>query len=121
MRVGVIMAYELWGARVILDDVSEGTQDDGENGSDDRSGEEQQVVPKTNSGGAAYSRAASPEKLQATIAWADEIQDLLDKGLIDNHPVREVEGKWDGIMNGLGMLQRGEVRGCKLVIRVSEM
>ncbi|KAI0436036.1 putative alcohol dehydrogenase [Xylaria telfairii] len=92
VRVGVIMAYELWGARVILDD--------------------------TNSG-AAYSRAASPEKLQATIAWADEMQDLLDKGLVDNHPVHEVEGKWDGIMNGLGMLQRGEVRGSKLVIRVS--
>ncbi|KAI1746167.1 GroES-like protein [Xylaria scruposa] len=91
VRVGVVMAYELWGARVILDDNS----------------------------AAAYSRPASPEKLQATIAWADEMQNLLDNGLINNHPVRELEGKWDGIMNGLAMLQRGEVRGCKLVVRIS--
>ncbi|KAI1176373.1 putative alcohol dehydrogenase [Nemania sp. FL0916] len=94
VRVEVIMAYELWGARVILDD--------------------------GNSPAAIYSRPANPGKLRATIAWASEMQNLLDNGLIENHPVCELDGKWDGIMKGLGMLRHGKVRGCKLVVRISE-
>ena len=67
-----------------------------------------------------YSRSASPGKHQATIAWTEEMQSLLDAGLIMHHPLKEISGKWEGVIRGLGMLQRGEVRGHKLVVRLAE-
>jgi hypothetical protein len=135
------MAYELWGARVLLDQgdsycsKGNGAHDDEDKtrcGNIDASGTkglegrpsqenmEDTTAKKKMQSAAVYSRPASPEKLQSTIDWADEMQDLLDRGLVNNHPVHELEGKWDGIIRGLGMLQRGEVRGCKLVVRMYE-
>jgi hypothetical protein len=65
-----------------------------------------------------YSREANPELYSRGTYWASEMQASLDKGSIKPHPVRELEGKWEGIIEGLSMLQRGEIRGQKLVIRV---
>ncbi|KAH7318293.1 putative alcohol dehydrogenase [Stachybotrys elegans] len=50
--------------------------------------------------------------------WRDEVQAVLDLGLLKHHPVREIPGKWDGILSGLAMLSNGQVRGQKLVVRV---
>ncbi|KAI0194232.1 GroES-like protein [Astrocystis sublimbata] len=124
VRTEVVMAFELWGSRVILDDSlgDEGGSSTADNIStrETHQAEENTGELRGKSAAASYSRPANPEKLQATIAWAREMQDLIDRDLIDSHPVQEIEGKWDGIVKGLLMLQRGEVRGCKLVVRISE-
>lgn len=66
-----------------------------------------------------YSREANMELYRRGNEWATEMQVSLDQGLIKPHPVREVKGEWDGIIEGLGMLEKGEVRGQKLVVRIA--
>ena len=66
-----------------------------------------------------YTRKANP-KLHAIVSlWAKEMQSLLDQGLITTQPIREVDGQFEGIIKALEMLQSGEVKGEKLVVRVS--
>ncbi|PVH94044.1 putative zinc binding dehydrogenase [Periconia macrospinosa] len=65
-----------------------------------------------------YSRKADTGAFDACIRWAKRLQDLVDSGLIQPHPIREIEGKWDGIIRGLHMQQRGEVRGEKPVVNI---
>jgi hypothetical protein len=48
------------------------------------------------------------------------MQGLLDKGQIEPHPPQEITGRWEGIIKGLGMLKNGEVKGHKLVVRISK-
>ncbi|SPO01913.1 related to C.carbonum toxD protein [Cephalotrichum gorgonifer] len=91
VRVEVVLGYEMWGNRVLL-------------------GEKETV----------YSRPASEEKLKVTIRWAGEMQELLDKGLIEAHPLQEVGRGWGAIIEGLHMLRNGEVRGRKLVVRIAD-
>ena len=69
-----------------------------------------------------YSREANRELFDVTVRFTGEMQALLDKNLIRPHPVRRVQGErwWEGILDGLAMLQRGEVRGQKLVVRIAE-
>jgi NADPH:quinone reductase-like Zn-dependent oxidoreductase len=90
VRVETVLAFEMWGARVFLGDHE-----------------------KT------YSRPASADKHRAAIAWTREMQKLLDTERVMHHPLREVSGKWDGIVQGLAMLQRGEIRGQKVVVRIA--
>ncbi|KAK3689260.1 putative zinc binding dehydrogenase [Podospora appendiculata] len=71
-----------------------------------------------------YSRKANLELYDRANGWAVEMQAALDQGLIKCHPVREMEGDGQGgwvnaVVRGLEMLQRGEVRGQKLVVRVA--
>lgn len=65
-----------------------------------------------------YHRAADPAKFDLGARWAQEVQKLVDQGRLKSHPVREVPGKWQGIIQGLDMLKGGQVRGQKLVVRV---
>jgi NADPH:quinone reductase-like Zn-dependent oxidoreductase len=74
---------------------------------------------EVNLGDSAYSRPANQELLKVTIRWTREIQKLVNAGLIKPHPVREVSGEWQGIIHGLEELAAGQVRGQKLVVRVS--
>ena len=46
------------------------------------------------------------------------MQSLLYKSLITTQPIQEVEGQFEGIVKALELLQRGEVKGQKLVVRV---
>lgn len=66
-----------------------------------------------------YSRGANEELKSGGSFWWSEMQASLDQSLIKPHPVREVGAKWEGILEGLAMLQRGEVRGKKLCVRVA--
>jgi hypothetical protein len=66
-----------------------------------------------------YSRTASPVLFELCKRWTAEIQTLVDAGQLKCHPVREVKGDWEGIINGLAMLQQGAVRGEKLAIQIS--
>jgi len=91
VRVEVVLGYEMWGKRVLL-------------------GKDEMI----------YSRPANEQKLQAIIQWTEEMQRLLEKGLIKPHPQKELGHCWEGIIQGLNMLNNGEVRGCKLVVRIAK-
>ncbi|KAF9887405.1 hypothetical protein FE257_010260 [Aspergillus nanangensis] len=71
-------------------------------------------------GDSPYTCDADPVLYNILIRWTQEVQQALDLGLIRPHPVREIPGKWDGIIKALDMLQRGEVHGEKLVVRIAE-
>ncbi|KAH8880973.1 hypothetical protein GQ53DRAFT_889194 [Thozetella sp. PMI_491] len=66
-----------------------------------------------------YSCVASTSKLCEAVGWTGEMQQLLDAGLVRPHPIREVPGRWSGIIEGLHQLHRGEVHGEKLVVRIA--
>ncbi len=66
-----------------------------------------------------YSRKANSAALAICAGWAVEMQKLLDAGLIKHHPIREVDGQWEGIIAGVHTLRAGEVRGQKLVVRIT--
>jgi hypothetical protein len=68
--------------------------------------------------GSIYSRQANEKLFETCARWHDEMQSLMDEDLVKSHPVREVSGGWQGIIDGLEMLQRGEVRGQKLVVKI---
>lgn len=72
-------------------------------------------------GSTPYSREASQEALATCAAWAREMQSLLDAATVKPHPTREVPGQWQGIIQGLTTLQKGAVRGEKLVVQIGEM
>ena len=65
-----------------------------------------------------YHRDANPAAFDLGVRWRQEVQNLLDQGRLRCHPVREVPGKWEGIIKGLDMLKGGQVRGQKLMVRV---
>ncbi|CAJ2508440.1 Uu.00g134660.m01.CDS01 [Anthostomella pinea] len=67
----------------------------------------------------AYTREASEEAFNLGRRWAAEMQESVNRGLVEPHPVQEVPGRWDGILSGLAMLHAGKVRGRKLVVRIS--
>ncbi|KAK3369705.1 putative zinc binding dehydrogenase [Lasiosphaeria ovina] len=69
-------------------------------------------------GSATYSRDANPVLFSLCARWTDELQKLLDAGRLKNHPIREIEGQWGGIIKGLSLLETHQVRGQKLVVKV---
>jgi NADPH:quinone reductase-like Zn-dependent oxidoreductase len=66
-----------------------------------------------------YTRKARPELHALGMVWTKEMQALLDAGAVITPPIRELEGGFEGIIAGLHMLQAGEIRGEKLVARLS--
>ncbi|KAI1755486.1 putative alcohol dehydrogenase [Xylaria castorea] len=71
--------------------------------------------------GTTYTRDASLTLAALYGRWTAEMQHLLDAGSIKHHPILQIEGQWNGIIKGVRMLQRGEVRGRKLVVRIAEV
>ncbi|TWU75377.1 hypothetical protein ED733_001097 [Metarhizium rileyi] len=66
-----------------------------------------------------YTRKSSQVMFDIGKQWAKEMQFLLDMGAIESHPIREVDGQWNGIMQAFAMLEEGKARGQRLVVRVS--
>ncbi|KAI0199476.1 alcohol dehydrogenase GroES-like domain-containing protein [Astrocystis sublimbata] len=66
----------------------------------------------------AYHREANPANVELGTRWRNEVEALLREDQLRAHPVREVPGKWQGIMKGLELLRSGHVRGQKLVVRL---
>lgn len=66
-----------------------------------------------------YWRDRNPSLNAHCRRWRDEVQGLLDAGSLRHHPIREVPGAWGGIIEGLALLKNGQVRGQKLVVRLS--
>lgn len=67
-----------------------------------------------------YTRKAKPELHAIGMVWTKEMQALLDAGMIMTQPIRELQGGFEGIIKGLHILKAGEVRGQKLVVRISQ-
>lgn len=66
-----------------------------------------------------YWRDRNPSVNALCRRWRDEVQGLLDAGSLRHHPIREMPGAWSGIIEGLALLKNGQVRGQKLVVRLS--
>ena len=66
-----------------------------------------------------YGRDPRPEIHAAGVEWFRMAQRLLDEGRIKPHPIRVVDGRFEGILKGLQILKNGEVSGEKLVVFVS--
>ena len=65
-----------------------------------------------------YAKGADPELRQWGIGFYQSIQRLVDGKMLRAHPVRVLEGRFEGILRGLNMLERREVSGQKLVVRL---
>jgi NADPH:quinone reductase-like Zn-dependent oxidoreductase len=66
-----------------------------------------------------YTRKANPALHAVASEWARELQPLLDNEQIKTQPVHEIEGRFEGIIKALEMLQRGDVKGKKLAVRIA--
>lgn len=71
-----------------------------------------------NLGASAYTRPANKKLMEIGMQWAGEMQLLMESGRIKPHPLHELRNGWEGIIDGLEMLRKGEVRGQKLVVRI---
>lgn len=67
-----------------------------------------------------YTRKANLGLHALACGWTTEMQSLLDKGLITTQAIREVDGQFEAIVKALELLQSGEVKGEKLVVRISK-
>ncbi|KAJ5588378.1 hypothetical protein N7537_011056 [Penicillium hordei] len=67
-----------------------------------------------------YTRPKDQGLMDIGMVWAKEMEILMETKQIKPHPLREVSGGWEGIIRGLEMLRKGEVRGQKLVIRIPQ-
>ncbi|KAI1262878.1 GroES-like protein [Xylariaceae sp. FL1019] len=74
-----------------------------------------------------YARKANPQLATLNRRWLGEMQGLLDDGSVRHHPFRDISmaaerGGWAcAVLEGLKLLQRGEVRGTRLVVRVANL
>ncbi|RYP01996.1 hypothetical protein DL764_006001 [Monosporascus ibericus] len=66
-----------------------------------------------------YSRKANPALHAVAAVWARELQPFLDGERITTQPIREIEGRFEGVITALETLQSGKVKGEKLVVRIS--
>lgn len=65
-----------------------------------------------------YGREARPEDRRLGARGFSAIQELVDRGLIDTHPVKALPGGWEGVMRGVDMIRHQPPSGHKLVCRV---
>ncbi|KAH3945414.1 trans-enoyl reductase sthE [Parastagonospora nodorum] len=66
-----------------------------------------------------YTRKANPALHAVAGEWARELQLLLNDGQIKTQPMQEIGGSFEGVIKALEMLQRGDVKGKKLAIRIA--
>jgi NADPH:quinone reductase-like Zn-dependent oxidoreductase len=66
-----------------------------------------------------YAREARPENRIFGARSFMAMQNLLDRGLIDTHPVKVMPGAWVGVMQGVDKMRTEPPSGCKLVYPVS--
>lgn len=73
-----------------------------------------------NLGASTYTRPADQKLMDIGMQWAREMEALIKSRQIKAHPLRELPGGWDAIIEGLEILRKGEVRGQKLVVRIPQ-
>lgn len=75
----------------------------------------------TDFGHEVYTRRAKLECHALGVEWAGRMQGVLDTGKLIRPPVREIGGgggSFEGVVTGLRMLQTGDNRGGKVVVRL---
>ncbi|KAL8703230.1 MAG: hypothetical protein Q9201_003588 [Fulgogasparrea decipioides] len=65
-----------------------------------------------------YGREARPQDREFCGQAFAAVQALLDRGLIDTHPVKEMPGGWEGVMKGVDIIRNQAMSGQKLVYAV---
>lgn len=65
-----------------------------------------------------YQKSADPELRQWGISFYQNVQRLIDEKKLRAHPVYVLEGRFEAILQGLDMLERRDVSGRKLVVRI---
>jgi hypothetical protein len=70
-------------------------------------------------GDSVYSRKFDPEQAQRAREWGDEILTMMSDRRIEPLPIRELQGGFAGVIQGMEEVVAGRVQGNKLVARVS--
>ncbi|KAL8923183.1 MAG: hypothetical protein Q9208_004746 [Pyrenodesmia sp. 3 TL-2023] len=65
-----------------------------------------------------YGRDAQPQDRQFAAEAFAAVQSLLDRGLVETHPVKIMLGGWEGVMQGVDVIRRQALSGQKLVYPV---
>lgn len=65
-----------------------------------------------------YGREARPEDRQFGAQAFAAVQALLDRGLINTHPVKAQAGGWEGVVEGVDIIRTQALSGYKLVYSV---
>ncbi|RAK98440.1 zinc-binding alcohol dehydrogenase family protein [Aspergillus ibericus CBS 121593] len=65
-----------------------------------------------------YGREARPKDREFGARAFTAVQGLLDRGLIDAHPIKVQSGSWQGVMRGVEIIRNQAVSGQKLVYTV---
>lgn len=66
-----------------------------------------------------YERDEDPEKHAFGVQWYKDVQKMLDRGLLERHPIRILGNTLEAMIEGVEMLQRKEVSGKKLVVSLN--
>ncbi|KAI9925936.1 Trans-enoyl reductase fsl5 [Aspergillus wentii] len=69
---------------------------------------------------APFAKEADAEQRKFGIEWFTTAQKLLDEGKLKPHPIRVMEGGFDGVFEGLDLLKKKTISGQKLVCRVRD-
>ncbi|KAL1966327.1 hypothetical protein VTN77DRAFT_4680 [Rasamsonia byssochlamydoides] len=67
--------------------------------------------------GEGYYQSPNMEHYQFGLQWVKTIQGLIDKNALRSHPVRVCPGRFEGILQGLGLLKDGAVSAQKLFVK----
>lgn len=65
-----------------------------------------------------YARDIIPEDASFAVQLTVSVQSLLDRGMIDAHPVRVMKGGWDAVIQGVDLIRQQAVSGEKLIYPV---
>jgi hypothetical protein len=65
-----------------------------------------------------YAREALPEHRKVGIEAYAAVQKLLDRGLLDTHPAKVVEGSWEDVIKGVDEMRAQTLSGMKLAYLV---
>lgn len=66
-----------------------------------------------------YGREARPEDREFGRDAFAAIQSLLDRGLINTHPVKALPGGWESVVKGVDTIRTQALSGYKLVYNVA--
>ncbi|KAL8820237.1 MAG: hypothetical protein Q9223_001501 [Gallowayella weberi] len=66
-----------------------------------------------------YGREARPHDRDLGAQAFTAIQSLLDRGLIDTHPVKRMPGRWKGVIEGVDIIRSQALSGQKMVYSVA--
>lgn len=65
-----------------------------------------------------YGREARPADREMARGMFGQVQRMMDEGLFSTHPVRSMEGGWEGVMQGVDTIRTQTSSGFKMVYAV---